>query len=328
MIEAGAEKFLREKQDILGNIPTIFVFTKYDTLTEMIEREWVDAQKTYEDETVDTEANRHLQEKCIPRIRGLTGEVNIPYIAVSTRKRFKSRLEQLIQLTQKEIQARSPQPSEQAGVDSAPALALAIAQRVAPGLKIKGSIEYVLFMDTGGPYLPALIFRDALFVIVSGVYTGNRKILLSDDFRDSIAKVVSGPQEDATPSASLSQDTTSEDVAAVVLLPFVAVGKVISWVLDTYTRIPDVQRKFMAYIVHLTHVLDVLFTLTATRTVRVYHASGKWRNVYDKIEDFAPSLFGGEHVISEVESLLWERYITDIDLERAVEKTASMLQRR
>ncbi|KAG6330764.1 hypothetical protein ID866_8326 [Astraeus odoratus] len=139
MIEAGAEKFLREKKDILGN-------SKWGASSSVhwltsIKKEWVDAQKNYEDEAVDMEANQRLKDKCIPCILNLTGEADIPYIAVSTRKRFKARLEHLIQLTQKEIQARSPQPSEQAGVDSAPALALAIAQRVAPGLKIKGSIE-------------------------------------------------------------------------------------------------------------------------------------------------------------------------------------------
>ncbi|KAG6331385.1 hypothetical protein ID866_7702 [Astraeus odoratus] len=141
MMETGVERFLREKNVIFGNIPTIYVFTKYDMLTEAIENEWAEHKTDYEIEDVDTEADRCLRERCIPRIQDLTREDHVPYIAVSTRKRFKARLEQLIQMTQKEIQARPPQQSGHADVDLARALAVAIAQRVAPGLKIMGSVR-------------------------------------------------------------------------------------------------------------------------------------------------------------------------------------------
>ncbi|KAG6330463.1 hypothetical protein ID866_8626 [Astraeus odoratus] len=144
MMESGAENFLREKQGILGNIPTICVFTKYDMLAEAIEKEWIERQKDYEVEDVDREAELRLRKMCVLPIQDITKEGPIPYAAVSTRIRFKAKLEQLIQLTQEEILARSPQQNEPAGVDPAAALALAIAQRVEPGLKIKGSIEYVV----------------------------------------------------------------------------------------------------------------------------------------------------------------------------------------
>ncbi|KAG6330462.1 hypothetical protein ID866_8625 [Astraeus odoratus] len=126
----------------------------------------------------------------------------------------------------------------------------------------------------------------------------------------------------------------------VATLPVTLCGKAIGWLLDTYASIPDVQRKFMAYIVHLTHVLDILFTLTATRkqqvlttdvvdaSVDVYYTSQKWRCVHEKIGKFSPSLFGGQDVMSEIESLLWDRYISNVDLGTAVERTAVMLRTR
>ena len=59
------------------------MFTKYDTLTEDIERQWILSRRNYSEAEVDREADRYLKEHCIQRIEKLTGQKGIPYIAVS-----------------------------------------------------------------------------------------------------------------------------------------------------------------------------------------------------------------------------------------------------
>jgi len=59
------------------------VFTKYDMLTEDIERKWVLARRTYSEAEVDLAADQYLKKHCIQRIEELTKQKGIPYIAVS-----------------------------------------------------------------------------------------------------------------------------------------------------------------------------------------------------------------------------------------------------
>lgn len=92
----------------------------------------------------------------------------------------------------------------------------------------------------------------------------------------------------------------------------------------------------MAYIVDLTHVMDILFTLTDGKgeqaltseiirsTTEVYRESERSRYVHSKIKDFPVSIFSSNDVISQVENLIRERYIQDDALRRQVE---SMVQR-
>ena len=95
---------------------------------------------------------------------------------------------------------------------------------------------------------------------------------------------------------------------------------------------PEVQRKFMAYITDLIHVLDVMFTLTATSraenlTTRIiktaiifYYMSQRRRDVHTKIKELPIALFGGCDVNAELESIVKSRYTTDNDLKEKVEK--------
>ncbi|KAL4065557.1 hypothetical protein V8B97DRAFT_1875170, partial [Scleroderma yunnanense] len=99
MLETGMEDFLRDKKNILGDIPTVFVFTKYDQLANEIENRWVEEGRDYEESDVDMEAEQYLKKNCVERIERLTGESNIPWLAVSTKARHQHRLKQLVQLT-------------------------------------------------------------------------------------------------------------------------------------------------------------------------------------------------------------------------------------
>ena len=88
----------------------------------------------------------------------------------------------------------------------------------------------------------------------------------------------------------------------------------------------EVQRNFIAYIADLTNVLDILFTLTASRseenlnirTIKVaytaYYRSTRRAHVHTQIRECSLTIFGSS-VISAVETLVRQRY--DIDKELA-----------
>ena len=88
----------------------------------------------------------------------------------------------------------------------------------------------------------------------------------------------------------------------------------------------------MAYITDLTHVLDIIFTLTVSRkeeklTIRIiktaivlYQTSQKRRDVHNKIKELPIAFFGGCDVNAEMESIVKSRYTTDDDLKEKVEK--------
>lgn len=90
----------------------------------------------------------------------------------------------------------------------------------------------------------------------------------------------------------------------------------------------------MAYIVDLTHVMDILFTLTEGKgeqaltpriiqnTTEVYCKSQRSRDVHNEIKNFTVSVLSS-NVISQVEGLIKERYIQDDALRQRVEEMAS-----
>lgn len=90
----------------------------------------------------------------------------------------------------------------------------------------------------------------------------------------------------------------------------------------------------MAYIVDLTHVLDILFTLTAGKgeqaltprimqcAIELYRESSRSTYVHEKIKNFPVSIFSNSGIISEVECLVRERYIQDDRLRHEVERVS------
>jgi len=93
---------------------------------------------------------------------------------------------------------------------------------------------------------------------------------------------------------------------------------------------PEVQRNFIAYIVDLTNVLDILFTLTASRSkeklniraikaaYKAYYGSTRRAHVHTQIRECSLSIFGSSGVISAIESLVRQRYDTDKELARKI----------
>ncbi|KAL4065568.1 hypothetical protein V8B97DRAFT_1875147 [Scleroderma yunnanense] len=133
LMERGMEEFLRMKREVFGNVPTIFVFTKYDKLLDYIEGMSDDVEMDPEQQAED-----YLKKYCIGPIQQLTKEHNIPPIAVTMRRGYELMHERLIELTFKEVSecftAQLDEPSP------VPVVTM-IAQRMVPSLKIEGSIQ-------------------------------------------------------------------------------------------------------------------------------------------------------------------------------------------
>ncbi|KAL4072067.1 hypothetical protein J3A83DRAFT_2965511 [Scleroderma citrinum] len=138
MLETGMEDFLRDKKNILGDIPTVFVFTKYDKLCDEIENRWVEEGREYDESDVDEEAEQYLKKNCMERIERLTGEYNVPWLAVSTKARYQSKLKDLVQLTYQKVAEHFVQ--QQGTGPLAVTTVTGMAQRIDASLHIATSI--------------------------------------------------------------------------------------------------------------------------------------------------------------------------------------------
>ncbi|KAL4063061.1 hypothetical protein V8B97DRAFT_2087741 [Scleroderma yunnanense] len=344
LIETGMEELLRDKSSILGNIPTIFVFTKYDMLTEAIERRWVLEKKDYTEEQLNLEADQYLKQHYIKCIQELTGRNNIPYIAVSSSPRYKDTLKWLAELTHEKVSEYFVPQNTQllrqySSGASAVAVVTAIAQRVATELHIAESINvgkrrfWKAFFS--GANLSGHTIQDCLNVI-------HTDIVKVWNFYDpsGLVDTLDGRRRYATSVRPLAHVDTSTTIAGnsgplvalvPIFRPFIASSAVIKWARDIYNKAPEVQRRFIAYTTDLTHVLDILFTLSASRsennlTIKVikvaiiaYQTSQRKMDVHNKVKGLSFKLIGGCDVPVEMESLVKSRYIADNDLKQKVE---------
>ncbi|KAL4077465.1 hypothetical protein J3A83DRAFT_4368789 [Scleroderma citrinum] len=347
MMETGMEEFLQQKKEILGDVPTIFVFTKYDMITAAIESDLVDSTENYNPADVTSKVEQHLREHCIQRIEKLTEERNIPYIAVS--KDNPEKLGELVQLTYQKV---SEYFGKQPGVGTSPVLTLAaMAQRVAPDLKIEGSIKvgkerYWQAVFSGTEFLGRSM-QDCLWVIHDDIvglwnFCDEGKLLLSKEFRDIMINLVNLLERPIDGSSTLQRSETmstmqTESLGMLVALlpitlPFSAGIKFVKWAYNAYKKTSDVQRNFMAYIADLTNILDILFTLTASRseenlnirTIKAawmaYYGSMRRKHVHAQIRGCSVAIFGSSGVVSEIESIVRKRYVIDEELVKAIRK--------
>ncbi|KAG6332323.1 hypothetical protein ID866_6762, partial [Astraeus odoratus] len=146
-------------------------------------------------------------------------------------------------------------------------------------------------------------------------------LLLNKDFRENILELV-----------DLIECDRQNDVTVGGLARMLAALK--QWRDQNWTRGPREYRKFMAYIVDLTHIMDILFTLTdresnqevSLSTVRVainaYRHSSKMRDVHTKICAFTntSSIISASDLTSAIDALVNERYDTDASLKSTIEK--------
>ncbi|KAI6152671.1 hypothetical protein BKA82DRAFT_4013083 [Pisolithus tinctorius] len=274
LLEDAAEAFLKIRKEVLGNIyqphsaPTIVVFTKHDRLLTFMRQRMPN----------DPEAGqRYLQEECVQQIKDFTGE-NIAHVAVSSQRppakpKHEHGLKDLISLTQDMVSVSFTSPENR--VSPVP-LAAAGAQRMLPTLKVELSIavgkqEYWSALGTSANS-PGHTIQDCLRVIHNDIvavwnFYDPCQYLNSEEFRKVMMNMVERVDAPAEPNSLARTDTLTGGVPLMALAPvmlplnaFLGHGK---WVLATYQRLQDVPTKFMAYIVDLTHVLEILFSLTA-----------------------------------------------------------------
>ncbi|KAI6146413.1 hypothetical protein BKA82DRAFT_994155 [Pisolithus tinctorius] len=263
LLEDGVEAFLREAKEALGNIPTIVVFTKYDRLVSFVRK-----KKSADPEA---EAKRYLQTYCIEPIQDFTGGTNISHVAASSKHKCERGLEELINLTQEKVSKNFASPGNAV---SPVHLAAVGAQRMFPTLKVDLSIDvgkqrYWKALGTSASF-PGHTMQDCLGVIHTDIvavwnFYDPCQYLNSEEFRRVMMYMVERVDAPAESNSLSRTDTLAGGVPLIALAPVMlpsifSLGK---WVLATYQRLQGVPTKFMAYIVDLTHVLEILFSLTA-----------------------------------------------------------------
>ncbi|KAI6046617.1 hypothetical protein EDC04DRAFT_1485124 [Pisolithus marmoratus] len=122
---------------------------------------------------------------------------------------------------------------------------------------------------------------------------------------------------------------------APLILPFETGLGLVQWVRLTYQQRLNVHHKFMAYILDLVHVLEVLFALTASSVeerltcgaissaFNAYYDSEMRRNSDKQIQNFDIDIPGPDPVLQEIISLVRMRPIDENDISRALESIPS-----
>ncbi|KIK20106.1 hypothetical protein PISMIDRAFT_682616 [Pisolithus microcarpus 441] len=323
LLEDGVEALLKDGKEVLGDTPTIVVFTKYDRLVSYVRK-----QKATDPEA---EAKRYLQAYCIEPIQDFTGGAVIPHIAVSSKRKCERGLEKLINLTQGMV---SKSFSSQGDTVLAVHLAAAGAQRMLPTLKIELSMEvgkqrYWRALASSTDFwnytmLNCLGVIHTDIVLVWNFYDPDDH-LNSKEFRSLMMSMVGkldAPSGSTADRAPLPRNDTfaSNPVPLLTLvpvtLPFVACVILVTWAYQTYQRLQKVHQKFMAYIVDLTHVLEILFLLTAdargkklTRRAiklayKAYYDSSWMRNVHVETRLFENRVGAQDSVLEKITSLI------------------------
>ncbi|KAI6124151.1 hypothetical protein EDD16DRAFT_572676 [Pisolithus croceorrhizus] len=323
LLEDGVEALLKEGKEALGDTPTIVVFTKYDRLVSYVRK-----QKAKDPEA---EAKRYLQTYCVEPIQDFIGGANISHVAVSSKRKCERGLEELIGITQEKV---SKKFNSSENTVSAVHLAAAGAQRMLPTLKIELSMEvgrqrYWRALASSANFqnytmLNCLGVIHTDIVLVWNFYDLDDH-LNSKEFRNLMMSMVgrldaaSGTTADPSPlsrSDTIVFNPVPLLTLAPVILPFAACMVLVTWAYETYQRLQKVHQKFMAYIVDLTHVLEILFLHTAdargkklTRRAiklafRAYYDSLWIGNVHTEIRRFESRVGAQDPILEKITSLI------------------------
>ncbi|KAI6152672.1 P-loop containing nucleoside triphosphate hydrolase protein [Pisolithus tinctorius] len=323
LLEDGVEAFLREANEALGNIPTIVVFTKYDRLVSFVRK-----KKSADPEA---EAKRYLQTYCIEPIQDFTGGTNISHVATSSKHRCERGLEELINLTQEKVSKNFASPGNAV---SPVHLAAVGAQRMLPTLKVELSIEvgkqrYWRALASSANFqgytmLNCLRVIHTDIVLVWNFYDLD-DYLNSSEFLNLMMSMVETVDAATRPTAEPAPLGRSDTFAsnpiplltlAPVVLPFAACVILVTWAYETYQRLQRAHQKFMAYIVDLTHVLEILFLHTAeakgkklTRRAiklafKAYYESSWRRNVHTDIRLFEGRIGAQDPILEKITFLI------------------------
>ncbi|KAF8549891.1 hypothetical protein OG21DRAFT_1500144 [Imleria badia] len=322
LLEAGAEKFLQDKDEILGNsalffprcrqmtyehaeVPLVVVLTKVDSLDVQLEMDLP------EGETLDNCTSRYLNEHCIGPLRRAAGS-DITHVTVSVEDGYSESLTNLVEAT-KENMAKYH-------VHEAPRFVACIAQRVSIKEKIELSIA-VGKKKYWKMLLMSAVFRghtlhECLQVIRKDIVTVWN---LKDP--DKFAGLLAAGLELVKPLSG------SGEITLAVLAP--VAGFAISVAQTTYTAYHEVKKDvkiLMAYIVNLVCVVQAIFVLSSGGHVTpeavalaVGGCERQRRSVRALVNEFDGKLgvlLGGrDYVLEKVEEWIWCYSIADHEIE-------------
>ncbi|KAG6380422.1 hypothetical protein JVT61DRAFT_8552 [Boletus reticuloceps] len=334
LLEIAAEDFFRTKKKTMGTIPLIVVYTMLDSLVdEMTMQLAMSSNSELDDESLTRNACLKAASSVRERHKGitrLTGEP-LPYAIVSTRENYRYTLQTLVELTHQQVGIRDTPGAQITSVVTL------MAQRVAPHLKIQGSIDigrqrYWKALRTGPDFIGHTIW-DCLSVIhadIVAVWNFNDPTchLLDNKFKELVIKMVQEMQMRSVPNpnrilalgggslvaAASGFLAAILNPAAPIVLPIVAGIAAAVWVYDVYQNVKNVQQIFMAFIVDLTHIMETLFILTGRdhkkltrRAIKLayttYHESGVMGQAHTDIQGYRDRV-GRDGTLELIESLI------------------------
>ncbi|KAG1895941.1 uncharacterized protein F5891DRAFT_1193554 [Suillus fuscotomentosus] len=298
LLETGTEDFLKSKlEGTLGNVPVIVVLTKYDILVDRVERTLNEAsldglsEKAIQ-ELVKEGAETEVQNTCIGPLEEFTGS-DIPYATISTAKGYKETLTGLIQKTETCVNLH---------LEPDAAVMTSVAQRVHPGLKIKALIKigkqryWNALMSC--PTFKNNQMKDCLRVLHNDIvdvwnFRDPHKYLRSQQFRDLMMTMVDNIQAESTTTSMTfgSPDHRSTNRSS---------RRIRRTMGHRHFFFSDVVlQRLMAYIMHLTLVLQTRFFVSKSRVlthraiklaVKSYLASPIREEVLTRIQDYVQGL--------------------------------------
>ncbi|KIK36751.1 hypothetical protein CY34DRAFT_811010 [Suillus luteus UH-Slu-Lm8-n1] len=331
LLESGVEKFLNLRKEILGDIPIIVAFTKFDEFVDKLELDAMESDE-YDETALEALKIDTLNKLCIQPLKEAAG-TDILHTVVSTKEDYESTIRQLIDLTTTNVEKY---------VTSEAALTMMIAQRVDIGLKVKASIaigKKRYWRGIGSSMnFTGFTMLDCLSVIHKDIidvwnFVDSRH-LASDQFKALMLKDLDNADLPHTGEAFDFGLSVVSKITAILaslagpLAPIVvsvAAGVVlIKWVYDTYQRTNIVLQRIMTYIVDLTCVMQILFLLASTGpisprvikiAVKAYEEAGK-STVHSEIQSHVSvTRSGGDDALEEIVRLINDHSIKAEDVQ-------------
>ncbi|KAG5652781.1 hypothetical protein H0H81_003661 [Sphagnurus paluster] len=311
VLETGTEQLLKDKvAGKLGPVPVISVFTKYDNF---VNSDAYDEDGELSEADFESRARTKLDELCFKPFKECVGEVNVPYVVVSTKPKYKDTLDELISRTQELV----VNYIESAGIVTG------IAQRASREVKIEtlitvGRKKYWQCIGAGFN-LPGHTIRQYLEVIHTDIinvwnFNDPHMYLSCEAFRQMMYTTmeVQVPQDGSPGNKALfggvSLVGTLAGVvsglaapAAPIVVPIAAAVVLAVWLNDVYTQSRIMLQRLMTYIVQLIVITQLVSWLQETfkveeeeltrriikLSVEVYKRSGQGETIEAEVKQYA-----------------------------------------
>jgi GTPase Era involved in 16S rRNA processing len=317
LFETGSENFLQMLSErLLGKMPIIAIFTKFDMLVDHIEiyEEYTNPERR--DELI----NAKLDELCVkPFEEQIHGKTKIRHIAVSTNKEYTGTLHKLTQLTTQLVREYLTEDV---------ALLSAVAQQVSPTVKLDAVIAVgrkrywralAAIIELPGNQLQMVLQHIHQDIVRIWNLQDPFELLDSSEFKKQVVAIVNTEQDvlslkNMAPPVSIVGALAA--LAGVVLLPITAGFVIGHWTVLLFKQTGIVLQQLMIYIVALTIIMQTVFAVTTSTNNVVtrplidlaLHAFGKCsqREVIPSIQEFMqrPGSYGRDAILQKITELI------------------------